>query len=167
MAKKRRKKRRRDSEPVLTGRSRDRTMAVNRRARYDYEVLDRLDAGLVLTGSEIKSLRNGAVSLAQGYATVEGGEAFLLDVHIGRYKPAALHNHEPRRPRKLLLHRDEIGVLARHVQAAGQTAVPLRLYLSNGWAKVEVGLVRGRRSYDKRERIRAREDAREMARHMG
>jgi SsrA-binding protein len=167
VGKRRRKKRRTESEPDGSARSRERTIAVNRRARYNYEVLDQLDAGLVLTGSEIKSIRNGAVSLAQGYVAVEGGEAFLLDLHIGRYKPAALYNHEPRRPRKLLLHRDEIAVLQRHVQTRGLTAVPLRLYLSNGWAKVQVGLVRGRRSYDKRDKIREREDAREIARHVG
>lgn len=167
MARKRRKKRGPESEPVAPARARDRTVAVNRRAWHDYEVLELLDAGLVLTGSEIKSIRNGAVSLAQGYVAVQGGEAFLLDVHIGRYKPAAEYNHEPKRPRKLLLHRNQIAVLERHVQALGQTAVPLRLYLSKGWAKVEVGLVRGRRHYDKREKIRAREDAREIARHLG
>lgn len=146
--------------------SRDRTLAVNRRARYDYVVLDTFDAGLELRGTEIKSLRTGSVSLREGYIAVQDGEAFLRDVHIARYKPAADANHDPDRPRKLLLHRAEIDELARHTNQAGHTAVPLRLYLDKGWAKVEIGLVRGRRAYDKREKIRARDDAREIARRM-
>ena len=129
-------------------------------------MLATLDAGLQLTGTEIKSMRNGSVSLGEGYVTVQDGEAFLLGVHIARYKPAAAANHDPDRPRKLLLHRGEIEALAMHLNQGGYTAVPLRLYLDKGWAKLEVGLVRGRRAYDKREKIRAREDAREIARHM-
>lgn len=139
---------------------------MNRRARYDYVVLDTFDAGLELRGTEIKSLRTGSVSLREGYVAVQDGEAFLRDVHIARYKPAAAANHDPDRPRKLLLHRAEIDELARHANQAGHTAVPLRLYLDKGWAKVEIGLVRGRRAYDKREKIRARDDAREIARRM-
>ncbi len=159
-----RKRRRRQAAPPPT--SRNRTLAVNRRARYDYVVLATFDAGLELRGTEIKSLRTGSVSLREGYVAVQDGEAFLRDVHIARYKPAADANHDPDRPRKLLLHRAEIDELARHTNQAGQTAVPLRLYLEKGWAKVEVGLVRGRRDYDKREKIRARDDAREIARRM-
>ncbi|MCY3782529.1 MAG: SsrA-binding protein SmpB [Chloroflexi bacterium] len=159
-----RKRRRRQATPPPT--SRNRTLAVNRRARYDYVVLDTFDAGLELRGTEIKSLRTGSVSLREGYVAVQDGEAFLRDVHIARYKPAADANHDPDRPRKLLLHRAEIDELARHTNQAGQTAVPLRLYLEKGWAKVEIGLVRGRRAYDKREKIRARDDAREIARRM-
>ena len=139
---------------------------MNRRARYDYVVLDTFDAGLELLGTEIKSLRTGSVSLREGYVAVQDGEAYLRDVHIARYKPAADANHDPDRPRKLLLHRVEIDELARHTNQAGYTAVPLRLYLDKGWAKVEIGLVRGRRDYDKREKIRARDDAREIARRM-
>ena len=159
-----RKRRRRQATPAPP--SRDRTLAVNRRARYDYVVLDTFDAGLELRGTEIKSLRTGSVSLREGYVAVQDGEAFLRDVHIARYKPAADANHDPDRPRKLLLHRAEIDELARHSNQAGHTAVPLRLYLEKGWAKVEIGLVRGRRAYDKREKIRARDDAREIARRM-
>lgn len=159
-----RKRRRR--QPASAPPSRDRTLAVNRRARYDYVVLDTFDAGLELRGTEIKSLRTGSVSLREGYIAVQDGEAFLRDVHIARYKPAAAANHDPDRPRKLLLHRAEIDELARHTNQAGHTAVPLRLYLDKGWAKVEIGLVRGRRAYDKREKIRARDDAREIARRM-
>ena len=143
-----------------------RTLAFNRRARRDYEVLDTLVAGMELLGSEIKSIRNGSVSLAQGFVTVEDGEAFLRDVHVARYKPAAQANHDPDRPRRLLLHRAEIHLLARHVNAKGRTAVPLRLFLSRGWAKVEIGLVRGLRRYDNREKIRAREAARQIARYV-
>ena len=159
-----RKRRRRQATPAPT--SRNRTLAVNRRARYDYVVLDTFDAGLELRGTEIKSLRTGSVSLREGYVAVQDGEAFLRDVHIARYKPAADANHDPDRPRKLLLHRAEIDELARHTNQAGHTAVPLRLYLDKGWAKVEIGLVRGRRDYDKRDKIRARDDAREIARRM-
>ncbi len=159
-----RKRRRRQATPAPT--SRNRTLALNRRARYDYVVLDTFDAGLELRGTEIKSLRTGSVSLREGYVAVQDGEAYLRDVHIARYKPAADANHDPDRPRKLLLHRAEIDELARHTNQAGYTAVPLRLYLDKGWAKVEIGLVRGRRDYDKREKIRARDDAREIARRM-
>lgn len=159
-----RKRRRRQATPAPT--TRNRTLAVNRRARYDYVVLDTFDAGLELRGTEIKSLRTGSVSLREGYVAVQDGEAYLRDVHIARYKPAADANHDPDRPRKLLLHRTEIDELARHTNQAGHTAVPLRLYLEKGWAKVEIGLVRGRRDYDKRDKIRARDDAREIARRM-
>ncbi len=159
-----RKRRRRQATPAPT--TRNRTLAVNRRARYDYVVLDTFDAGLELRGTEIKSLRTGSVSLREGYVAVQDGEAYLRDVHIARYKPAADANHDPDRPRKLLLHRAEIDELARHTNQAGHTAVPLRLYLEKGWAKVEIGLVRGRRDYDKRDKIRARDDAREIARRM-
>lgn len=159
-----RKRRRRQATPAPT--TRNRTLAVNRRARYDYVVLDTFDAGLELRGTEIKSLRTGSVSLREGYVAVQDGEAYLRDVHIARYKPAADANHDPDRPRKLLLHRTEIDELARHTNQAGHTAVPLRLYLAKGWAKVEIGLVRGRRDYDKRDKIRARDDAREIARRM-
>lgn len=163
MARKRRKRR---AAPT-PGSSGQRTLAFNRRARRDYEVLDTLMAGMELRGSEIKSIRNGSASLAQGFVTVEDGEAFLRDVHIARYKPAAQANHDPDRPRRLLLHRAEIDVLARHVNAKGRTAVPLRLFLARGWAKVEIGLVRGLRRYDNREKIRAREAARQIARYVG
>ncbi len=159
-----RKRRRRQATPAPT--TRNRTLAVNRRARYDYVVLDTFDAGLELRGTEIKSLRTGSVSLREGYVAVQDGEAYLRDVHIARYKPAADANHDPDRPRKLLLHRAEIDELARHTNQAGHTAVPLRLYLEKVWAKVEIGLVRGRRDYDKRDKIRARDDAREIARRM-
>jgi SsrA-binding protein len=120
-----------------------------------------------LLGPEIKSIREGSVSLAQGFVIVEEREAYLRDVHIARYKPAAEGNHDPDRPRRLLLHRAEIFELAAHVNSKGRTAIPLRLLLIRGWAKVEIGLVRGLRRYDNREKIRAREAEREIARHLG
>ena len=159
-----RKRRGRGADPSPTGQSR--TLSFNRRAQRDYVVLATLNAGLQLTGTEIKSMRQGSTSLGEGYVTVRDGEAFLLGVHVARYKPAAAANHDPDRPRKLLLHLAEIEALAIHLNQGGHTVVPLRLYLSKGWAKVELGLVRGRRAYDKREKIRAREDARDIARHM-
>ena len=162
-----RRKRRAQAGTPATTRPGIQTLAVNRRARHDYDVLGRFQAGIVLTGSEIKSVRNRHVSLAEGFVTVEDGEVYLRDVHIARYQPAAGLNHDATRPRKLLLHRDEISTLARHVDGRGLTAVPLQLLLVRGWAKVEIGLVRGRRQYDKRDKLRAREDAREIAQHLG
>ena len=144
-----------------------RNIAVNRRASYDYEIIDRLEAGLVLTGSEIKSIRAGAVSLREGYVQVSRGEAYLHGVHIGRYKPAAENNHEPLRPRKLLLHAAEIARLEVTLNARGYTAMPLRLYVSNGRAKLEIGVGRGLKRYDKRERQAEREAQRQMERHIG
>ncbi|MBM4436151.1 MAG: SsrA-binding protein SmpB [Actinobacteria bacterium] len=143
----------------------ERTIALNRRARHDYVILAAFEAGLVLTGSEVKSIRSGAVSLAEGYVTVEGGEAYLLGVHVALYKPAAHRNHDPTRARKLLLHRDEIIGLDQHLRAKGQTAVPLRVFGRGGRIKLEIGLARGRKKYDNREKIEARDAAREIARH--
>jgi len=165
-----RKRRLRQTSPEPANKARhvgERTAAVNRRARRDYEVLSTLVAGLELLGPEIKSIREGSVSLAQGFVIVEAGEAYLRDVHIARYKPAADGNHDPGRPRRLLLRRAEIIELGAHVNSKGRTAIPLRLLLIRGWAKVEIGLVRGLRRYDNREKIRAREAEREIARHLG
>ncbi len=159
-----RKKRRQPASEAVGDAPRGRTVALNRRARFQYEILQRLEAGIALKGSEIKSIRAGAVSLAEGFVTVDEGEAYLRGVHVALYKPAAGANHEPTRPRKLLLHRVEIGELARHLTARGHTAVPLRVFLERGRAKVEIGIVRGARRYDKRQRIREREDARVIAR---
>jgi SsrA-binding protein len=140
------------------------TVALNRRATYDYEILQRYDAGISLLGSEIKSIREGKVNLGEGYARVNNGELFLYNVHIAQYGPAR-ENHEPTRPRKLLLHRQEIERLR---QALGEqqrtTVIPLRMYLHNGLAKVEIGLARGRRKYDQREAIKAREAQRSIQR---
>ena len=133
------------------------TIATNRRARYDYEILSQHEAGLVLTGSEIKSIRDGRANIAEGFARFEGGELWLHNVHIAPYI-AARANHEPTRPRKLLLHRAELERLDRALrEQPGSTIVPLRLYLVRGMAKVEIALARGRRSYDKRQAIAKRE----------
>ncbi|MCY3802073.1 MAG: SsrA-binding protein SmpB [Chloroflexi bacterium] len=144
-----------------------RNLAVNRRARYDYEIVDRLEAGLVLTGTEIKSIRGGSVSLREGYVQVSRGEAYLHGVHIGRYKPAAENNHDPLRPRKLLLHAAEITRLEQSINAHRYTAVPLRMYLSNGRAKLEIGVGRGLKRFDKRERQAERDAKRQIERQLG
>jgi SsrA-binding protein len=139
-------------------------VAVNRRASHDYEILQRLEAGLALTGSEIKSVREGKVSLQEAYARPERGEVWLQGAHIAEYGPAAHFGHEPRRPRRLLLHRAEIRELERQVNQRGLTVIPLRMYLKDGMAKVEIAVARGRRSYDKREAIAKREAQRDVER---
>jgi SsrA-binding protein len=139
-------------------------VAVNRRALHDYQILDRFEAGIALTGSEIKSVREGKVSLQEAYARPERRELWLHGAHIAEYAPAARFGHEPRRPRRLLLHRSEIRELARQVDQRGLTIIPLRVYLKDGLAKVELAIARGRREYDKREVIAKREAEREMER---
>jgi SsrA-binding protein len=140
------------------------TIATNRRARYDYAIESRHEAGLVLTGSEIKSLRAGHANIAEGFARFQDGELWLYNVHIAPY-PSARENHDPTRPRKLLLHRSELERLERALrEQPGMTIVPLRLYLTRGLAKVEIGLGRGRRRYDKRQVIAKREADRTMQR---
>jgi len=139
-------------------------VASNRRARHDYEILDTFEAGLALVGPEVKSLRNGKASLSDGYAFIRRGEVFLANVHIGPYEQASRENVEPRRERKLLLHRAEIDRLAAKVAERGLTLIPLRLYFRNGRAKVEIGLCRGKRRHDKREAIRERESDRDLQR---
>jgi SsrA-binding protein len=139
-------------------------VAVNRRARHDYEILERIEAGIALTGSEIKSVREGKVSLQEAYARPEHGEILLQGAHIAPYQAASYFGHEPRRPRRLLLHRSQIRELARQVEQKGLTLVPLRLYLKDGLAKVELALARGRRQYDKRQAIARREAEREVER---
>jgi SsrA-binding protein len=142
----------------------ERTVALNRKAQHDYEILERIEAGLSLTGSEIKAIREGKISLQEAYARPERGEMWLLGAHIGQYRAASYFGHEPARPRKLLLHRSQINELTRSVDQKGLTLVPLRIYLKDGVAKVELGLGRGRRQYDKRQAIAKREAQREMER---
>jgi SsrA-binding protein len=142
----------------------EKTVAVNRKAFHDYEVLQRVEAGLVLTGSEIKSIRDGRAHVREAYARPEGGELWLVNAHISPYPAAHRFNHEPTRRRKLLLHRVQIRELGRAIDERGLTLVPLRLYLKRGLAKVELGLVRGRRQYDKRQAIARREAKRQMER---
>ena len=142
----------------------EKTVALNRRARYEYHVEETLEAGLVLTGTEIKSIRAGRANLAEAYARVERGEAWLIGAHIAPYEQASRFNHEPTRTRKLLLHRDQIAELVGKTQARGYTLVPLRLYLKDGLAKVEIGLARGRKAHDKRRVIAERDARRELER---
>jgi SsrA-binding protein len=139
-------------------------VATNRRAAHDYQIEERYEAGLVLLGSEIKSIRAGRANLRDGYVTPRDGELWLVNAHIAPYEPAARQGHEPRRPRKLLLHRREINRLIGRVQERGYTIIPLRLYLKRGRAKVEIGLARGKRQYDKRAAIARRESQRDVER---
>jgi SsrA-binding protein len=141
--------------------SRNRTVASNRRARYDYEVLDTFEAGLVLFGTEIKSIRAGQVSLSDAYARPENRELWLENAHIAAYAAGNLNNHEPKRRRKLLLHRDQIIRLTKQVAENGLTLIPLRLYLVGGYAKIELALARGKKRFDKRRAIIERERERE------
>jgi len=134
------------------------TSATNRKAYHNYHIGDSLEAGIVLTGTEIKSIRAGRVSLADAYVKPEAGELWLLNAHIARYDAGSYMSHQPTRPRKLLLHRKQIASLTGKVKERGFTLLPLRLYIKDSLAKVEVALARGKRLYDKREAI-ARHDA--------
>jgi SsrA-binding protein len=142
----------------------NREVAVNRRAFHDYFIDERLEAGMVLTGTEVKSLRAGKVNLRDGFVRVEGNAAWLENVHISPYAQGNISNHEPLRPRKLLLHRDEIASLVGKVKQRGYTLIPLRVYFARNRAKVEVGLARGKRQYDKRQAMAEADAKREMAR---
>ena len=139
-------------------------IAQNRRARHDYHIDDTYEAGLVLTGTEVKSLRAGRATLTEGFAHVKNGEVWLENVHIPEYAHGTWTNHAARRPRKLLLHRAEIARLIGKTQEPGRTLVPLSLYFSEGKAKVELALARGKRSHDKRQDIAAREAQRDIER---
>jgi SsrA-binding protein len=139
------------------------TIATNRRARHDYEILDTFEAGIQLRGSEVKTLREGRASLQDAYAEVDHGEV-VLHMQIPAYSHTGYEGHEPTRPRKLLLHRKEIDQLARRVAERGLTLVPLRLYFKQQLVKVELGVARGKRAYDKRQAIAKRDAAREMDR---
>ena len=142
-------------------------VAQNRKARHDYAGEDSYDAGMVLTGTEVKSLRAGRASLVDGFAEVENGEVWLLGVHIPEYTQGTWTNHEPRRRRKLLMHRAEIAKIETRVAERGLTIVPLSLYFKDGRAKVEIALARGKKNYDKRHSIAAKEARRETERAVG
>ncbi len=144
----------------------EKLIADNRRARHDYNLLDRYEAGLVLTGTEVKSLREGKTSLQQAYAEVREGEAWLVGVHIAEYGQGNRANHDPDRPRKLLLHRREIDRLYGQVREKGFTVVPTRLYFKDGRVKVELALARGKELHDKRRDIADRDARREMERQL-
>jgi len=139
-------------------------IATNRRAKHEYFILDRFEAGLVLRGSEVKSIRAGQVSIAEAYVRTDGNEAWLVDAHIAPYEQASIYNHEPRRPRKLLLHRKEIDELWDAVRKKGVTIIPTKVYLKDGLAKVEIAIARGKKLYDKREAIAKKDLQRELER---
>jgi SsrA-binding protein len=141
-------------------------VATNRRARFDFDVEDRYEAGLSLTGSEVKSLRAGNVSLSDAYALPKGTELILVNCRIGEYQPAAVFGHAPLRDRKLLLRREEIEKIRGKVEHRGYTLVPLQIYFKQGWAKVEIALAKGRKHEDRRDAIAERETKREMDRAM-
>jgi len=140
------------------------TITINRKAYHDYHILETLEAGIALTGTEIKSIRAGRVNLREAYAHPDGGELWLFNTHIARYEAGSHYNHEPTRPRKLLLHRKQIDSLIGKMTQKNLTLVPLRLYIKNGIAKVELGIARGKKLYDKREAIARRDAEREVER---
>lgn len=148
----------------MTKKAGGRDITVNRRAFHDYHVDDRFEAGIALVGSEVKSLREGRVNLQDAYARFIGDELYLVGAHVSPYGPASLFGHAPTRDRKLLMHRRELDRLAGKVHEKGLTLVPLRLYWKDGRAKVEIGLARGKRQYDKRQAIKERDERREMDR---
>ncbi len=139
-------------------------VATNRKARHEYFLLDQYEAGIALRGSEIKSIRLGQISLAEAYVNIDGREAWLMDAHIAPYEQAGIFNHEPRRPRKLLLHRKQITELWNMVRQKGVTVIPLRVYLKQGRAKVEIAVAKGKKLYDKRQDIAKRDFQRELER---
>lgn len=136
----------------------------NKKARFDYEIIDKFEAGLVLTGSEVKSIREGAVNLKDSYVAFRNGEAFLQNAYISVYQASSYNNHEPERLRKLLLHRDEINKIMGRVQEKSLSCVPLKMYFKKGRIKVEIGLGRGKKLHDKRQSIKKKESDRELAR---
>lgn len=138
----------------------------NRRARYEYHILESIEAGLVLTGSEVKSVRAGGASLSEAYARFRDGEAWLMGMHVPPYKQGSFSNSEPTRPRKLLLHKEEIARLTSRVAEKGLTVVPLRLYFTRGIAKVQLGVARGKKLWDKRADAAKRDVQREIAAHV-
>jgi SsrA-binding protein len=145
----------------------EQTIALNRRARHEFSIEDTFEAGIVLTGTEIKSIRAGKVNLADAYARIERDEAWLIGAHIAPFEQANRYNHEPKRTRKLLIHRDEIDELLGKTKSKGLTIVPLRLYLTGkGRAKLELGLARGKQLHDRRRDIADRESRRDIAREM-
>ena len=141
-------------------------VATNRKARHDFHIIDVYEAGMVLSGTEVKALRQGRASLVDGYATIEGGEAWLENVHIPEYYQGTWNNHSTRRRRKMLLNRVEIDKLRREIKESGLTIVPLSIYFKDGRAKVEIALARGKREYDKRQTLKEQQDKRESDRAM-
>ena len=142
----------------------EKTIVRNRKARYNYEIIDSIETGIVLLGSEVKSLRQGKASLADCYARIKNGEVWLIGMHISQYEQNTIENLDPLRDRKLLLHKSEIKRLLRKIDAKGMTLVPLRLYFKNNIAKLELGIARGKRQYDKKVAIAQRDVKRELER---
>ena len=166
MPPKRKKKPARVAAPTAERQPYFRTVADNRRARFDYDLMERVEAGLALTGTEIKSVRAGQANIRDAYAQIRGGEMWLQNMHVAPWSGGGPWNHEPMRARRLLLHRREIDRLSRQVLQKGLTLVPVRLYIKGHHAKVEVALAKGRRRYDKRQAIMRRETEREIGRAM-
>ena len=142
----------------------ERVVASNRKARHNYHIIDKLEAGIALKGTEVKSVRDGSIDLRDSYAEIKKGEVFLINMHISPYKQANLFNHNPLRERKLLVHKKEIRKLFGKVQEKGMTLIPLKVYIRNGKVKVELALAKGKISYDKRETIIKRDLEREQGR---
>lgn len=141
-------------------------VAQNKKARHDYTIVDTIEAGLVLTGTEIKSVRAARINLKDGYAQIKKGEAWLVNVHISPYEEGNIWNQDPTRTRKLLLHKKQIAKLEGEVKGTGMTLVPLKVYIKDGFAKVLIGLAKGKHDYDKRESIKRREQDRDLKRTM-
>jgi SsrA-binding protein len=154
-------------QPKMSKETGTKLIAQNKKARHDYAISDTYEAGIVLTGTEVKSLRAGRASLIDSYANVKDGEVWLHGVHIPEYTEGTWNNHTPRRVRKLLLHRDEIARLVGKTREGGQTLIPLSLYFKDGKAKVEIALAKGKKEYDKRQTIAERDANREVVRTMG
>lgn len=140
--------------------------ASNRKARHEYDIIDTVEAGMVLKGTEIKSIRDSRINIQDGFASVENGEIYLFNVHISPYEAGNRYNVDPMRKRKLLMHQDQIKKLNREIQQAGMTLVPLRVYIKNGFAKVLIGLAKGKKQHDKREDLKRREQERDIDRAM-
>ncbi|MBM6615710.1 SsrA-binding protein SmpB [Desemzia sp. RIT804] len=141
-------------------------LAQNRKARHDYTIVDTIEAGIVLKGTEIKSIRAGRINLKDGYATIRNGEIFLQNVHISPYEQGNVFNHDPVRMRKLLMHKKQIARLVGETKSSGYTLVPLKVYIKDGYAKVLIGLAKGKKKYDKREDLKRKDQKREIDRAM-
>lgn len=139
-------------------------VAQNRKAYHDYSVLETIEAGIVLTGTEIKSVRNGKINIRDGYVSIRNGEAYLQNVHISPFEQGNIFNHDPLRTRKLLLHKRQITSLMGEIKSAGMTLIPLKVYLKDGYAKVLLGLAKGKKTYDKREALKQKDMKREIDR---
>ncbi|KAF1301235.1 MULTISPECIES: SsrA-binding protein SmpB [Enterococcus] len=139
-------------------------IAQNKKARHDYTIVDTMEAGIVLQGTEIKSIRNSRINLKDGFVRIRNGEAFLSNVHISPYEQGNIFNHDPLRTRKLLLHKKQIARLVGETQSNGMTIVPLKVYIKDGYAKVLIGLAKGKKQYDKRETLKRKDQERQIKR---